>query len=115
MTNDHPMQPTPEQLREWREQARNAADHYIDYDARIARTAYAAGADAQLELCCEYLRDAGFLGSRDRLLDAMRPKPPTLAEQALAILDDSRLDAAHENCIRRALERLAELEAQADG
>ena len=34
--------------------------------------------------------------------------PPTLKEQALAILDDCNLDAAHENTLRRALEALPE-------
>ena len=36
------------------------------------------------------------------------PKPPGLKEQALIVLDDAsdRLDAAHENIIRRALEQL---------
>ena len=39
------------------------------------------------------------------------------SEEALAVLDDTcdRLDAAHENIIRRALERLQELEGQGDG
>ena len=43
---------------------------------------------------------------------ARRPKPPSLAEEALTLLDDAstRLDAVHENTIRRALERLQELE-----
>jgi hypothetical protein len=37
-----------------------------------------------------------------------RPKPPSLKKQALAVLEDAsnRLDAAHENIIRRALEAL---------
>jgi hypothetical protein len=37
---------------------------------------------------------------------ARRPKPPSLKEQALAVLDDCAncLDGAHENTIRRALE-----------
>jgi hypothetical protein len=41
-------------------------------------------------------------------IEARRPKPPSLKEQALAILDDAstRLDAAHENILRRALEQL---------
>jgi len=36
--------------------------------------------------------------------------PPSLKEQALAVLDDAsnRLDAAHENIIRRALEQLGD-------
>ena len=55
MTNDHPMQPTPEQIREW---SMHPGD-YLTADAfwaHIARSAYAAGADAQLELCCEIRR-----------------------------------------------------------
>lgn len=112
---DHPMQPSAAQISEWREQARNAADHYVDCEVRIARTAYAAGADAQLEEYWKWLAERGYAGYADTLRALMRPKPPTLAEQALAILEDSRLDADHENCIRRALQRLAELEGKADG
>jgi hypothetical protein len=39
---------------------------------------------------------------------ARRPSPPSLKQQALAVLNDSanRLDGAHENIIRRALEAL---------
>lgn len=41
-------------------------------------------------------------------IEARRPKPQSLKEQALAVLDDAsdRLDAAHENTLRRALEQL---------
>jgi hypothetical protein len=41
---------------------------------------------------------------------ARRPSPPSLKQQALAVLNDSanRLDGAHENTIRRALEALDE-------
>ena len=44
----------------------------------------------------------------DTLRRARRPKPPSLKEQALAVLDDcsDRLDGAHENIIRLALEAL---------
>lgn len=50
-----------------------------------------------------------FYGFR-RAWDMGIAKPPTLKEQALAILDDcsARLDAAHENTLRRALEALPE-------
>ena len=37
-----------------------------------------------------------------------QPKPPSLKEQALAILDDAKLDAAHYNILLRALEQLSE-------
>ena len=45
------------------------------------------------------------------LKEAMRPKPPSLKEQALTLLDDAsdRLDAVHENIIRRALEALPDV------
>ena len=68
------------------------------------------GADQELEACCEWLdkrfrTDPFFAKS---LRTARRPKPPSLKEQALAVLDDcsDRLDSAHENTIRRALEAL---------
>ena len=69
-------------------------------------------ADHELEACCEWLV-AGPWFSPDGecikdLRAARRPKPPSLKEQALEALDDAsdRLDAAHENIIRRALEQL---------
>jgi hypothetical protein len=62
---------------------------------RIAQRAYAKGADAELEACCKWLEDEGFrqwLEDNDydfqraavEMRDAMRPKPPTIKEQALA-------------------------------
>jgi hypothetical protein len=36
------------------------------------------------------------------------PKPSSLKEQALAVLDDAKLDSAHYNIILRALEQLPE-------
>ena len=73
---------------------------------RIAQRAYLKGADVQLEVCCEWLDATILPNARDRLSAWCRPKPPTLKEQALAILDDCNLDAAHENIVRRALEAL---------
>jgi hypothetical protein len=35
-----------------------------------------------------------------------QPKPQSLKEQALAVLDDAELDAAHYNILLRALEQL---------
>ncbi len=78
---------------------------------RIAQRAYAKGADVELEACCEWL-DGTIVVSPStqakRLRATRRPKPPSLRTQALAILDDcsDRLDAAHENTLRRALEAL---------
>ncbi len=80
---------------------------------RIAQRAYAKGADVQLKACCDWVRDGnglmnGFHKQADDMRADLRPKPPSLREQALAILDDCNLDAAHENALRRALEALPE-------
>lgn len=66
------------------------------------------GADEELEACCEWLDEMTILNGSNALRAARRPKPPSLKEQALAILDDcsDRLDGAHENIIRLALEAL---------
>jgi hypothetical protein len=83
------------------------------HSLRIAQRAYAKGADVQLKACCDWVRDGnglmnGFHKQADDMRADLRPKPPSLRKQALAILDDCNLDAAHENTIRRALEALPE-------
>jgi len=67
--------------------------------------AYQAGADAELEACCEWMGSRTVVSPSD-LRAARRPKPKSLKEQALIVLDDADLDAAHENILRRALEAL---------
>jgi hypothetical protein len=76
----------------------------------VATEAARWGADQELEACLLQVGD----GRRENLSQvialraARRPKPPSLKEQALAVLDDCAncLDGAHENTIRRALEAL---------
>jgi uncharacterized short protein YbdD (DUF466 family) len=78
---------------------------------RIAQRAYAKGADVELEACCAWLDGTVVVSpstQAKRLRATRRPKPPSLRAQALAILDDCNLDAAHENTLRRALEALPE-------
>jgi hypothetical protein len=97
----HPIAPPPELVEQWMQ------DHSTKYD--LARHAAQWGADTELEACYEwFVRDWTDVETADKLLLARRPKPPSLKEQALAVLDDAsdRLDAAHENTIRRALEQL---------
>lgn len=76
----------------------------------LARAAYQRGADDQLKACAAWLcaPPYGFPGVAADMKTAMRPKPPSLKEMALAVLDDCNLDAAHENALRRALEALPE-------
>jgi hypothetical protein len=74
--------------------------------------AFQAGADQELEACCEWADATGWCGAGDMLRDARRSKPSSLKEQAQAELD--RLIAliptegaiAMAEPIRRALEAL---------
>ena len=72
---------------------------------RIAQLAYQMGADVELDVCRQYLLDENHrFSSSDTFWEDAR----NLKEQALAVLDDCNLDAAHENTLRRALEELPE-------
>jgi len=102
MTQEHPITPPPELVNEW-------ALSLYGYD-EAARW----GADQELDACLNCMNEWGAIHNSfggelaDDLLAARRPKPPSLKEQALTALDDAsdRLNAAHENIIRRALEQL---------
>ena len=107
MTDQHPITPPLELLQEWCQQERNC-NSGLDALKDLATQAARWGADQELEACCEWLKAEGYPGTVIDLRAARRPKPPSLKEQALALLDDAsdRLDAVHENTIRRALEAL---------
>jgi len=66
------------------------------------------GADKELDACCEWLSWRHSRHMSEQLRYTRRAKPPSLKQQALEILDDcsDRLDGAHENIIRQALEQL---------
>ena len=86
MTNQqHPITPPPElgqkcwdELRD-QTQVLGAAKAW---DKTIA-LAYQAGADMELEACCDVLIDKCFVGHATLLREWRRPKPPSLKEQAL--------------------------------
>ena len=113
MLNQHPITPPPELRQLWAQQAQrmNPRDP-IAWQEHIANQAAQWGANQELEACLLLVGD----GRRENLSqvialrNARRPKPPSLKEQALAVLDDCAncLDGAHENTIRRALEALPE-------
>jgi hypothetical protein len=108
---------------------RNSAPHGIR-DAGVTRelwlinSAYAAGADQELEACCREVDCAGWVPSAGSHLRAIRrPKPQTLAEQGMAVVRQLKnlgsavdLEGAETkqqlNVLEEALTRLAELEAQ---
>ena len=120
MTNEHPITPPPELVLQWSLESQDEHQPTVAYSmvGLLAAKAARWGADQELEACCDHLRDYqwGFVDRPDgtkmhRAVDlelARRPKPPSLKEQALAVLDDCAncLDGAHENTIRRALEQL---------
>jgi hypothetical protein len=84
------MEPTPEQFAEWLAKAgralsvRHPAPLTGEIAGEVARLAYAAGADAELEACCEWMevqeRLPGYLAND--LRKARRPKPLSLKQQA---------------------------------
>jgi hypothetical protein len=70
------------------------------------------GADQELEACCKWMRDAPFGLSLNtsayQIRAARRPKPLSLKEQALALVNSNKpyLDDTAMDIIRRALEQL---------
>jgi hypothetical protein len=114
---DHPVKVPNELVSQWWEEAVEAKSEY--WPAYVGDRAAQWAADQELEACIKWF-DAHIPGYElvaDRLRAARRPKPPTLAEQAKAELDDAVMRG---DCVsttdampflRAALNRLAELEA----
>ena len=108
---EHPMQPTPEKFGEWLAEAcrRWPSGRPGDIAGVVARAAYAAGADAQLEACEKWVGMSMPNRYVESLHAAMRPKPPSLKQQALEALErmhDTCLMTWDNETIRRALETL---------
>jgi hypothetical protein len=98
MTQQHPITPPPELVEQW-------AHLPADWNT-VAFLIAQWGADAELEACCEWLQDPDLNVDTYKLCAARRPKPQSLKQQALLVLDDANLDAAHHNILLRALEQL---------
>ena len=104
---NHPITPSKALEHKWASMFEQHSD--MEVFTEVARW----GADQELEACLKWMGSfcaTWTCGRRpeDVLRAGRRPKPPSLKEQALAVLDDCshRLDSAHENTIRRALEQL---------
>jgi hypothetical protein len=114
----HPITPPPELVERLRNDApREIRDAFVTRERHLIIAAYCAGADQELEACVKWIEDCGYHPSvPEDLRAARRPKPPSLAEQALEALDqaDKGLNESEwqqrSDTIRRALERLQELE-----
>ena len=140
MTEQHPITPPPSLMRQWREQAprfpegdagreerliERAAEWGYDQRSKVNEAKLQQARDEELEACCEWL-GTQWLGARTEgfpaeLRAARRPKPPTQAEQAMQATLHLQDAAAHSmdatesaDIIRRALERLKQLEDSND-
>ena len=110
--NNHPITPPPELVQQWDAEA---AFEYLPSQTHIATQSARWGADQELEACCEWLISQGLAHfPMQGMLEARRPQPPSLKEQALTALDDAVMRG---DCmtisdalptIRRALEALPE-------
>ena len=116
MTQEHPITPSEELVRDWLNNMRSddcigAYPH--DMDLLLATQAARWGADQELEACCEWIDSFQdkFVHSSDLCL-VRRPKPLSLKEKALLQLDTLNTDLGMHGLgcdlsqIRRALESL---------
>ena len=109
----HPITPPPELVQQWADMLSSRSDQ------AVFTMAAQWGANQELEACCKWLEkdlDAyELVGLRAVYLDhnlhaARRPKPPSLKEQALAVITNAaicdHLSPEDEAILRRALEAL---------
>ena len=109
MSNQHPIVPSPEQVDQWFDDAvrLNSTPKYY-----IARQSALWSADQELEACCEWVSPFSHDDCyyEDKLRTARRPKPPSLKEQALEVLNITQkgygLAQVDLDTIRQALEAL---------
>lgn len=109
--NNHPIAPPPEIVREWQIKIEYCSKR-ADREAVVAKI-FQLGADMELEACCEWLINEGHEYEHIALRNARRPKPPSLKEQALALINHDPenqpfLSEEGIDIIRRALESLSE-------
>ena len=123
---EHQITPPPELVQQWVTEAcpecRLTYDEFTGESVESLATAAAQwGADQELEACCEWLDFNLSATFAYDLRAARRPKPLSEANQALADLDALVADLSNHGMgfkatnLRRALERLKELEGQGNG
>mgnify|MGYP003641208979 CR=1 FL=1 len=114
MTNQPSVRPLPEfcppteLIRNWETMYQQAGNNPDAVLRNVAWETAQWGADLELEACCS---EVSFYEGKDlavKLRQNRRPKPLSLKEQALAVLNDyfDLFDGADQNIIRRALEEL---------
>ena len=115
MTNQqHPISPPLALIDQWWDEAKQNAKYDEPIGPLVATQAAQWGADQELEACLKWMGSfcaTWTCGRRpeDVLRAARRPKPPSLKEQALGLLNEGPVSDLldHEvDTIRRALEQL---------
>ena len=116
MTNQqHPISPPLALIDQWWAEVKQNAKYDEPIGPLVATQAAQWGADQELEACLKWMGSfcaTWTCGRRpeDVLRDARRPKPPSLKEQALALVeqheDGWRPSPKDWDTIRRALEQL---------
>jgi hypothetical protein len=103
----HPATPPSDQLKKWEDKWFDEEEHA---DVLLIQ-AFQAGADQELEACVGWLDRNGYFDSAHELRSARRPKPLSLKQQALELVDrigraESMWAMSELETIRRALEAL---------
>ena len=118
MTGTFPITPPPELVREWHQSAAGIHFHPYGYSEYIAAKAAQWGSDHELLACGNYLEKCAAWEPEDvnEFYNYRRPKPPSLKEQALKILEEEPeaddvkelvvFDVDQVKIIRKALEQL---------
>ena len=115
MTQQHPITPPPDLLKEWIDAWYGAKVKHENMTEFVATQAARWGADQELEACVEWASCFNYDDYRyDEVLRDIRrrPKPLSLKEQAMALIDGcndphgDHLDDVALDTIRRALEAL---------
>ena len=102
--------PPPELVQQWYKEWTVHLD--VNRETHVATQAARWGADTELDACCEwFIRDWTDIETADKLRATRRPKPPSLKEQSLALIDKIQAskqawDISELDLVRRALESL---------
>ena len=102
--------PPPELVQQWIEDWYRSKVKHTEIYFFLATRAAQYGADQELEACCEWVAVESIAAATE-LRAARRPKPPSLKEQALALINHDPknqpfLSEKGIDIIRRALEQL---------
>jgi hypothetical protein len=111
MTQQHPITPPPTELvQQWVDTYFGGKISQSNFHVDLATRAAQWGADQELEACCEWVKSKQTYWAHDELRADRRPQPPSLKEQALALVeqheDGWRPSPKDWDTIRRALEQL---------